>query len=67
VFSAVFTNELYQDFDVTKKAFIFSVWTIDLAHIMKEYDVKHKLCTITAGVDKSYSKQVSSDEVYHIV
>ncbi|KAK2145989.1 hypothetical protein LSH36_641g00004 [Paralvinella palmiformis] len=27
---------------------------------MKEYDVKHKLCTITAGVDKSYSKQIRS-------
>lgn len=34
-----------------------SIWTIDLAALMRKYNIHHKLCTITLGVDKGYSKQ----------
>lgn len=34
-----------------------SIWTIDLAALLRKYNIKHKLCTITLGVDKGYSKQ----------
>lgn len=46
-----------------------SIWTIDLAMLMRRYGVQHKLCTITLGVDKGYSKEsfysgkFSSDEM----
>jgi len=38
--------------------FIISVWTIDLARIMSHYRVQHLLCTITLGVDTTYSAKV---------
>ena len=38
---------------------IYSIWTIDLAALLKKYNIRHKFCTITLGVDKGYSKQVS--------
>jgi len=38
---------------------IVSVWTIDLARILSHYDVRHRLCTITLGVDTTYSGKVS--------
>ncbi|KAL3858021.1 hypothetical protein ACJMK2_012637 [Sinanodonta woodiana] len=34
-----------------------SIWTIDLAMLLQKYDIRHKLCTITIGVDKTYSKE----------
>ena len=36
----------------------YSIWTIDLAALLRKYNIGHKLCTITLGVDKGYSKQV---------
>lgn len=34
-----------------------SIWTIDLAVLMRKYNINHCLCTVTLGVDKGYSKQ----------
>ncbi|WAR03103.1 GUCD1-like protein [Mya arenaria] len=34
-----------------------SIWTIDLALLMKLHNIRHLLCTITFGVDQGYSKQ----------
>ena len=34
-----------------------SVWTIDLAYILRHYAINHLLCTITVGVDKGYSSK----------
>ncbi|XP_006819996.1 protein GUCD1-like [Saccoglossus kowalevskii] len=34
-----------------------SVWTIDIAHIMTKYNIKHHLYTQTLGVDSRYKKQ----------
>jgi len=39
---------------------VVSVWTIDLARIMSHYHVRHLLCTITLGVDATYSQKVST-------
>lgn len=53
----------------SKLAFGQSIWTIDLANIMKHYGVKHFMCTITFGVDKGYStkgfyrERFSDDEI----
>lgn len=43
-----------QDLQLTK-----SIWTIDLAYLMRHFGVKHKFCTQTLGVDKGYKNQVS--------
>uniref|UniRef100_A0A8C6ZJG2 Guanylyl cyclase domain containing 1 n=1 Tax=Nothoprocta perdicaria TaxID=30464 RepID=A0A8C6ZJG2_NOTPE len=34
-----------------------SIWTIDLAYLMRHFGVKHKFCTQTLGVDKGYKNQ----------
>ncbi|XP_067683728.1 protein GUCD1-like [Haliotis asinina] len=34
-----------------------SVWTIDLAYLLKRYAIPHRYFTTTLGVDKNYSKQ----------
>ncbi|XP_073168911.1 protein GUCD1 isoform X1 [Lepidochelys kempii] len=34
-----------------------SIWTIDLAYLMRHFDVKHRFCTQTLGVDKGYKNQ----------
>lgn len=34
-----------------------SIWTIDLAALLRKYNIRHNFCTITLGVDKGYSKQ----------
>ncbi|XP_015733796.1 protein GUCD1 isoform X1 [Coturnix japonica] len=36
-----------------------SIWTIDLAYLMRHFGVKHKFCTQTLGVDKGYKNQFS--------
>lgn len=36
-----------------------SIWTIDLAYLMRHFGVKHRFCTQTLGVDKGYKTQVS--------
>lgn len=36
-----------------------SIWTIDLAYLMRHFGVRHRFCTQTLGVDKSYKNQVS--------
>lgn len=36
-----------------------SIWTIDLAYLMRYFGVKHRFCTQTLGVDKGYKNQVS--------
>uniref|UniRef100_A0A8C5IZ46 Guanylyl cyclase domain containing 1 n=1 Tax=Junco hyemalis TaxID=40217 RepID=A0A8C5IZ46_JUNHY len=41
-----------QDLQLTK-----SIWTIDLAYLMRHFGVKHKFCTQTLGVDKGYKNQ----------
>ncbi|XP_038074917.1 protein GUCD1-like isoform X2 [Patiria miniata] len=33
-----------------------SIWTVDLAHLMVQYNVKHQLYTITLGVDPTYQE-----------
>lgn len=43
-----------QELQLTK-----SIWTIDLAYLMRHFGVKHKFCTQTLGVDKGYKNQVS--------
>lgn len=35
-----------------------SIWTIDLAYLMRHFGVKHRFCTQTLGVDKGYKNQV---------
>jgi hypothetical protein len=46
-----------------------SVWTIDLAYILRHYRVRHALCTVTFGVDRGYSsarfyrERFSADEL----
>ncbi|XP_030087645.2 protein GUCD1 isoform X1 [Serinus canaria] len=42
-----------QELQLTK-----SIWTIDLAYLMRHFGVKHKFCTQTLGVDKGYKNQV---------
>lgn len=37
-----------------------SIWTIDLAYLMRHFGVRHRFCTQTLGVDKGYKNQVSS-------
>ncbi|XP_052248565.1 protein GUCD1-like isoform X2 [Dreissena polymorpha] len=39
-----------------------SIWTIDLARLMKFYNINHLLCTVTLGVDKGYQKQTFYNE-----
>ncbi|XP_055650583.1 protein GUCD1 [Falco peregrinus] len=41
-----------QELQLTK-----SIWTIDLAYLMRHFGVKHKFCTQTLGVDKGYKNQ----------
>lgn len=50
-------NKNADDFEAACKSLDIteSVWTIDLAHIMSHYGVRHLLCTITLGVDTTYS------------
>lgn len=36
-----------------------SIWTIDLAYLMRHFGVKHLFCTQTLGVDKGYKNQVA--------
>lgn len=36
-----------------------SIWTIDLAYLMRHFGVRHRFCTQTLGVDKGYKNQVS--------
>lgn len=36
-----------------------SVWTIDLAYLMRHLDIRHCFCTQTLGVDKGFRTQVS--------
>lgn len=43
-----------QELQLTK-----SIWTIDLAYLMRHFGVRHKFCTQTLGVDKGYKNQVS--------
>lgn len=35
-----------------------SIWTIDLAYLMRRFGVRHRFCTQTLGVDKGYKNQV---------
>ena len=35
-----------------------SIWTIDLAYLMRHFGVRHRFCTQTLGVDKGYKNQV---------
>lgn len=35
-----------------------SVWTIDLAYLMRHLDIRHCFCTQTLGVDKGFRTQV---------
>ena len=35
-----------------------SIWTIDLAYLMRRFGVRHRFCTQTLGVDKGYRSQV---------
>ncbi|XP_022093278.1 protein GUCD1-like isoform X2 [Acanthaster planci] len=39
-----------------KLGFGESIWTIDLAHLMVQFNVKHQLYTITLGVDPTYQE-----------
>lgn len=41
-----------QDLRLTK-----SIWTIDLAYLMRHFGVRHRFCTQTLGVDKGYKNQ----------
>uniref|UniRef100_A0A8C3QUA8 Guanylyl cyclase domain containing 1 n=28 Tax=Passeriformes TaxID=9126 RepID=A0A8C3QUA8_9PASS len=41
-----------QELQLTK-----SIWTIDLAYLMRHFGVRHKFCTQTLGVDKGYKNQ----------
>ncbi|XP_039416885.1 protein GUCD1 isoform X3 [Corvus cornix cornix] len=41
-----------QELQLTK-----SIWTIDLAYLMRHFGVKHRFCTQTLGVDKGYKNQ----------
>jgi hypothetical protein len=41
-----------------------SVWTIDLAYILKEYGLVFSMFTITIGVDQTYAKEVSTFVVF---
>ncbi|KAM6423308.1 protein GUCD1 isoform 3-T4 [Liasis olivaceus] len=41
-----------RDLQLTK-----SIWTIDLAYLMRHFGVKHRFCTQTLGVDKGYKNQ----------
>ncbi|XP_055260909.1 protein GUCD1 isoform X10 [Moschus berezovskii] len=34
-----------------------SIWTIDLAYLMRRFGVRHRFCTQTLGVDKGYKNQ----------
>nr|XP_012604738.1 protein GUCD1 isoform X3 [Microcebus murinus] len=34
-----------------------SIWTIDLAYLMRHFSVRHRFCTQTLGVDKGYKNQ----------
>ncbi|MEE6520142.1 hypothetical protein FKM82_017950, partial [Ascaphus truei] len=34
-----------------------SIWTIDLAYLMRHFRVQHRFCTQTLGVDKGYKNQ----------
>ncbi|XP_065760238.1 protein GUCD1 isoform X3 [Muntiacus reevesi] len=34
-----------------------SIWTIDLAYLMRRFGVRHRFCTRTLGVDKGYKNQ----------
>ncbi|KAK3084595.1 hypothetical protein FSP39_016032 [Pinctada imbricata] len=34
-----------------------SIWTIDLAYLMRKHGIQVELATITVGVDKSYAKK----------
>nr|XP_025123049.1 protein GUCD1 isoform X4 [Bubalus bubalis] len=34
-----------------------SIWTIDLAYLMRRFGVRHRFCTQTLGVDKGYRNQ----------
>uniref|UniRef100_A0A4W2CQT4 Guanylyl cyclase domain containing 1 n=1 Tax=Bos indicus x Bos taurus TaxID=30522 RepID=A0A4W2CQT4_BOBOX len=34
-----------------------SIWTIDLAYLMRRFGVRHRFCTQTLGVDKGYRSQ----------
>lgn len=45
-----------EDFDAVRQKLKIgkSVWTINLAHIMHHFGVKHYFCTITLGVDPTY-------------
>ncbi|KAL4224092.1 guanylyl cyclase domain-containing protein 1 [Mactra antiquata] len=43
-----------------------SIWSIDLALLMKRYNVKHCYCTITIGVDQGYSKQAFYSSKFNI-
>lgn len=43
-----------QELQLTK-----SIWTIDLAYLMRHFGVRHRFCTQTLGVDKGYKNQVS--------
>lgn len=36
-----------------------SVWTIDLAYLMRHLEIRHCFCTQTLGVDKGFRTQVS--------
>lgn len=37
--------------------FNYSLWTIDIAHVLAIYKVKHEMFTITLGVLDSYSTE----------
>lgn len=37
-----------------------SIWTIDLAYLMRHFGVRHRFCTQTLGVDKGYKNQVGT-------
>lgn len=40
-----------------EEGFKNSVWTIDLAYLLKKYDVPHVFYTITLGVDSGYAEE----------
>ncbi|CAD0204153.1 unnamed protein product [Chrysodeixis includens] len=43
-----------------------STWTIDLCYLLKRFGIKHRMFTITLGVNEDYSRQGYYDRIIHL-
>lgn len=49
-----------------EEGFLQSTWTIDLCYLLKRFDIRHVMYTITLGVNENYKKHGYYDKIINI-